>query len=76
MVTSGLKVGMQAMTMAKLISTLAQAEMLTAVQVRSPISTAKSRKWKRRSEAMQTLCRILWVSHYDRRCTPGRRRKA
>lgn len=60
---------MQAMIMAKLISTLAQVEMLTAAQVGSLISTAKSRKWKRRSDAVQTLCRVAWVSHHQHHCT-------
>jgi hypothetical protein len=70
-VTSGLRVGMQAMMMAKLISTLAQVEMLTAAHVGSLISTAKSRNWKRRSDAMQTLCRVARVSHYHRHYTYG-----
>jgi hypothetical protein len=49
------------MMMARLISTLAQDEMLTAAQGGSAISTSKSRNWKRRSEAMQTLCRDRYV---------------
>jgi hypothetical protein len=61
--TSGLRVGMQAIMMARLISTLAQVEMLTAAQVGSAISTLKSMKWKRRSDAMQTLFRVGRVSY-------------
>ena len=56
---------MQAMIMAKLISTLAQVEISAATQGGSSISSLKSRKWKRRSEATQTLCKVVRVSYHQ-----------
>lgn len=55
---------MQAMIMAKLISTLAQVEISAATQDGSSINSVKSRKRKRRSEAMQTLCKVVGVRCY------------